>query len=294
MNLGKGSGSRAGNALGVKREFYKELDKSVPLGFSRPRPEGESKEIPFVASICTPPHKKCREQGRSHNSSWDILHRLPKGKRGQVLGGTLKAAQERAKAAWRNRFVPVPGDGSCFWHAIRAAMGTAKSMEQLREEAGGSPGIWAVESNVQRTVQNEGLRLTLRTFEIDGTFLSIGGPWDTTLGDEGGREIELVLWTVAGDGLHFDALLPEGPEDGIVSGLGRLDFDEHMEAASHTECSGDTNNQTKSSGNRHRLYCPVPGCPKGRKTEAAGCMAPKTLRDHLNEHALGRFPGAVP
>ena len=114
------------------------------------------------------------------------------------------------------------------------------------------------------------------------------------MGDEGGREIELVLWTVAGDGLHFDALLPEGLGDGTVSDFGRLNFDELMEAASHAECSGEANNQTTSSGTRHRLYCPVPGCPKGRKTEAAGCMAPKTLRDHLSEHALGRFPGAVP
>ena len=47
VNLGKGTGTGAGNAFGVKRELYKELDKRVPLGFSRPRPEGGVKRDSF-------------------------------------------------------------------------------------------------------------------------------------------------------------------------------------------------------------------------------------------------------
>ena len=73
-----------------------------------------------------------------------------------------------------------------------------------------------------------------------------------------------------------------------------MNFDETMEGTAQTEQSGEASSQTRAKGDKSRLYCPVPGCPKGVMSEAAVWMASQALRNHLNEHASGRLLGALP
>jgi len=136
--------------------------------------------------------------------------------------GALGRAQDRARSVLGGRLVCAPADGDCFWHAIKIGANLQKSIQELRAEAGGKPGVWADEPHIKACVRNENLQLHLHLAEIHDTGFQLGGPYDTVLGDDGGNPIDLIHWTVGGDGVHFDVVLPgDGPAtDGATPGEG--------------------------------------------------------------------------
>lgn len=82
---------------------------------------------------------------------------------------TLKQAQgELAKVAGA-RFRTVPGDGSCFFHVTRRAVGTNVSVQTLRHRAGCSDTTtqWAEENHVRVLGQSMGLRFYFWRIELE-------------------------------------------------------------------------------------------------------------------------------
>ena len=59
---------------------------------------------------------------------------------------------------------------------------------------------------MRRLAESLRLRIQIRVGEVDDDANQLGGSWDSVVGPETGGNLELVLWTSGGDGVHFDAL----------------------------------------------------------------------------------------
>ena len=190
----------------------------------------------------------------------------------------LSDGQAELERALGDRLVIVPGDGSCFYHAIKVAAGCDSPVDELRGMAGQVDGGWAEERNVQQLADALRLRIRIHVVEVCRVSEGLGGEWGIDVGPDSGGQVALVMWTAGGDGVHFDALRPEGSSAGVVAGM---------------VASLDLGSKAKGSGAR-RMYCPVPGCPKGCAAQAAGWASWQGLRGHLMEHVHGRLQGEIP
>ncbi len=142
----------------------------------------------------------------------------------------MSTAQRRAPEFCGGRYAIAPGDGNSFWHAVKRAADRGTPVDLLRQEVGGLPGRWADEGSVRQTVRRESLQLALLSIETDSPRPCVGGPWNTMLGEEGGVQIELIMWTVGGEGLYFEVLSPDilagGSDDDATNNMRRLEFDD--------------------------------------------------------------------
>ncbi len=90
----------------------------------------------------------------------------------------------------------------------------------LRETHGFGELLWGMLSSqpISQTTFRSSTKKDKLPYSVYSQGARLGGPWDITLGQHGGKGVELVFWTAAGDGLHFDLVLPFGAEtDDTVS-----------------------------------------------------------------------------
>ena len=89
----------------------------------------------------------------------------------------------------------APGDGSCFYHAVRAASGEARGVEALRRLAG-NPSGWAEERHIRRLSGALALRFRFVVREAGGGS-DAERPHDPSCDFESGcpdaRTVDLVL-----------------------------------------------------------------------------------------------------
>ena len=134
------------------------------------------------------------------------------------VGRGLGKAQEELRRLVGHRLQTVPGDGSCFFHVLRRALGGVASVETLRRRARCPGDTWAEAAHALNIGQAMGIQFFFWQVEINGPAIVIPlVPF--TIGDNTShRPVHMLYWTRNGNGLHFDCWSPPPCAAGGASG----------------------------------------------------------------------------
>lgn len=119
----------------------------------------------------------------------------------------LEVCQPTLNLHLQGRLETVPGDGSCFFHAIKRSLLESVSIHVLRAQAECVQG-WANEHHIRTLANHLKLHIVMHTVECDQVSQGIQKEWSVGVGPQDGRNVDLIHWTRNGDGIHFDVLRP--------------------------------------------------------------------------------------
>ena len=117
---------------------------------------------------------------------------------------TLEQGQQQLQMKQGSGFKAVPGDGHCFFTAIQKQMPQYMSVQTLRTMANCPSPQWAGEEYIVTLTNLLGLRLKVRTVELQASEVGWEEEKDRWVGPEMGRRVGVWQWTSGGEGLHFD------------------------------------------------------------------------------------------
>ena len=124
---------------------------------------------------------------------------------------TISQAQRELSRSIGERYTlrPSPGDGSCFFHALRLAGATDLSVADLRQLACCPGSEEAEEIHVGNVVEALHIHLTVIPAELALRPVRLNYSCSRSLGASCHPHITLVNYTSMCRGYHFDALLPK-------------------------------------------------------------------------------------
>eukprot|EP00971_Amphidinium_carterae_P348335 6490438-Amphidinium_carterae.1 len=154
-------------------------------------PELSKRSLVWVA-----PSPSCPTGHCSYGSTWKI-----KG------GGPLSDAQNVLLNHPSFLLAIVPGDGSCFFHCLRATGITDLSVTELRRLSSCDGCRDAEEPHIQFLAKH--FQISIAVYPVEVSNPEIHEDFLYIIGNPDHFRIAVVNWTKNGDGLHFDVLDPK-------------------------------------------------------------------------------------